>query len=108
MTDDDDNPDTDNDNPDPWENKSAPPEWGLADVVAIDTEVGIYACVDENDATGGQTLVWHWCTKLNRYMAAGTSAHQLVSRDPLHIEPSLLWNCCGQHGWIREGRWVQA
>lgn len=32
---------------------------------------------------------------------------QLVSRDPLHIEPSVLCgpHGCGHHGFIRAGRW---
>lgn len=31
----------------------------------------------------------------------------LVSDEPLHIEPSVLCSC-GDHGWIRDGRWVPA
>lgn len=37
---------------------------------------------------------------------------QVVSLVPLHIEPSV--HCtpdkggCGSHGWIRDGRWVEA
>lgn len=31
----------------------------------------------------------------------------LHSREPLHIEPSILC-ACGDHGWIRNGRWVPA
>jgi hypothetical protein len=30
---------------------------------------------------------------------------QLVSRDPLHIEPSVLCRSCGHHGFVRDGRW---
>lgn len=33
---------------------------------------------------------------------------QLISLDPLHIEPSLLHrrpDGCGHHGFIRDGRW---
>ncbi|MCA1571927.1 MAG: hypothetical protein LC798_16775 [Chloroflexi bacterium] len=37
---------------------------------------------------------------------------QVVSLDPLHLEPSILCTPekggCGNHGWIRDGRWVQA
>lgn len=47
----------------------------------------------------------------------GPVARQLVplsglwtveSWEPLTINPSLLCGGCGDHGWIREGRWVQA
>lgn len=31
---------------------------------------------------------------------------QLISLDPLHIEPSVLCNGCGHHGFVRDGRWV--
>lgn len=32
----------------------------------------------------------------------------VLSEAPIHIEPSLLCNACGHHGFIRDGRWVQA
>lgn len=32
----------------------------------------------------------------------------IVSRDPLHIEPSILCGACGFHGFIRSGRWEPA
>jgi hypothetical protein len=28
--------------------------------------------------------------------------------DPLTISPSVLDPACGDHGWIRDGRWVKA
>lgn len=62
---------------------------------------------------------WHWCKALEDvpedrrahdgcWVAAGTGAHTLVSREPLHLEPSLLWNCCGLHGFVRDGKWIPA
>ena len=61
---------------------------------------------------------WHWCsaraglpedrTVHGPWVAAGTSAHTLVSREPLHMEPSLLWACCGMHGFVRGGEWTSA
>jgi hypothetical protein len=63
-------------------------------------------------------MVWHWCaaradvpeerTVHGGWVAAGTGAHTLVSREPLHLEPSLLWSCCGLHGWVRGGVWSSA
>ena len=32
---------------------------------------------------------------------------QVVSWEPLHVEPSLLCTC-GNHGFIRGGRWIPA
>jgi hypothetical protein len=63
-------------------------------------------------------IFWHWCAALadvppertvsGGWVAANTEGHTLVSRDPLHLEPSLLWTCCGLHGWVRDGRWEPA
>lgn len=33
---------------------------------------------------------------------------QVASEDPLTLSPSLLCRVCGDHGFIREGRWVKA
>jgi hypothetical protein len=51
---------------------------------------------------------WHWCTRRNRWVGAATADHQQVSRNPLHLEPSLRWPCCGLHGFVREGVWCPA
>lgn len=63
-------------------------------------------------------MFWHWCptyaalpeekTVTGGWIGAGTSAHTLVSREPLHLEPSLLWRCCGLHGFVRDGVWIPA
>lgn len=34
--------------------------------------------------------------------------HEVITRDPLHIEASILCPDCNTHGWIRNGRWVDA
>lgn len=51
---------------------------------------------------------WHWCSTYNRWRGAGTNGHDLVEREPLHLEPSLLWPCCNVHGWVRDGKWTDA
>lgn len=63
-------------------------------------------------------IFWHWCAALadvpaertvtGPWVGASTSAHTLVSREPLHLEPSLQWNCCGLHGFVRGGKWIPA
>lgn len=40
-------------------------------------------------------------------ISSGTH-HRLVSREPLHLEPSLLCPLCGWHGFIHDGKWVPA
>jgi hypothetical protein len=63
-------------------------------------------------------LVWHWCTQEHwrdrelfsgpRWAASGVGLHTLVALDPIHLEPSLYWpDCCGKHGFLREGRWQE-
>jgi hypothetical protein len=32
----------------------------------------------------------------------------LMQRDPLTIAPSLACRACGDHGFIRDGKWVRA
>ncbi|MER7930468.1 hypothetical protein ABTY96_46420 [Streptomyces sp. NPDC096057] len=62
---------------------------------------------------------WHWCKSLEGvpddlkvhdgcWVPASAGAHTLVSREPLHLEPSLLWPCCGLHGFVRGGVWIPA
>lgn len=67
-----------------------------------------------------QLAIWHWCTRAKwladpsrdplhcqpQWMVSGVAQHELVSLDPLHLEPSLYWpDCCGMHGFLRAGRW---
>jgi hypothetical protein len=92
-----------------WRDRAKPPGPShLGQPFAIDNEVGIWAVSDPDDEVGGQHLIWHWCTELNEWRLGGTGKHTLVNRDPLHMEPSLLWPCCGRHGFIRDGQWVSA
>jgi hypothetical protein len=62
-------------------------------------------------------LTWHWCTRRpcdpddvegGRWACVNVAGHDLISIEPLHLEPSLLWECCGKHGWVRAGAWVDA
>lgn len=41
-------------------------------------------------------------------LASGTH-HQLIAKEPLHIEASVACpGGCGDHGWIRDGKWIDA
>lgn len=53
---------------------------------------------------------WHWCPAIEggRWVCAAAPEHTLVSTDPIHMEPSLLWPCCGTHGWVHGGQWIPA
>jgi hypothetical protein len=97
--------------------RSRPPtEWpGLetSDLTKLTDDI-YYGWLDHET----NPMFWHWCptyagmpeeqTVSGGWIGAGTSAHTLVSREPLHLEPSLLWNCCGTHGFVRDGEWIPA
>ncbi len=65
---------------------------------------------------------WHkkadgtWCSgwvafrgsKWERGFTQGITAWDVLQRDPLTLSPSLLCRTCGDHGFIREGKWVKA
>ncbi|MFF3891405.1 hypothetical protein [Streptomyces sp. NPDC001914] len=92
-----------------------PKDWpGLESVDLVELTPGIfYGWLDETNP-----IFWHRCAALadvpeertvhGPWRAAGTGAHTLVTREPLHLEPSLLWKCCGTHGFVRDGKWIPA
>lgn len=75
----------------------------------------------ETEPTGG--ILWHrvepketsatpgWCAGGFSWKQSPTYAPhavwQLVRLNPLHIEPSIRCGC-GMHGFIRDGKWVEA
>lgn len=84
-----------------------------------------YGWPEEDPRDPAELIVWHFCDHhlwaatdermIELYGArafwvpATVGAHTLVSREPLHLEPSVYWpGCCGLHGFIRDGRWVDA
>ena len=61
----------------------------------------------------GIMMIAHVCVNKGntqpRWMWQSASRHQLISLDPLHLEPSIGWmECCGRHGFIRNGEWEPA
>lgn len=54
-------------------------------------------------------LVWHLCTYEGGWVATGSRLHTVTDADDfskVSFHPSLFWSdCCGLHGWIKEGRW---
>lgn len=42
----------------------------------------------------------------HRHAWGSTSAHTLVSEEPLTLDPSIGWQeCCGRHGYVKGGVW---
>jgi hypothetical protein len=63
----------------------------------------VYYAIDPSD---GVAIVWHWCPSEQRWSAAGTRDHTMVSREPLTLSPSLQLDCCDFHGFLRDGQWT--
>jgi|SRR5579859_5587373 len=61
-------------------------------------------------ATGHQCAAGiYFDTPEVRKVTGGSGAHwQVESWDPLTLSPSLLCLTCGDHGFIKAGRWVPA
>jgi hypothetical protein len=94
--------------------RSSPPsEWAGATDAGHDI---YWSRITDEDASifqpdhHGSVIVWHWCTSgaSGRWAASGTRLHTVVSLDPVQLEPSLLFSCCGVHGFLRGGKWVDA
>jgi hypothetical protein len=45
---------------------------------------------------------------INPAINTDAACWQVVSWEPLTLSPSLLCRVCGDHGFIREGKWVKA
>jgi len=76
--------------------------------------------VGECPKDSAHLLVWHDCAKVfgegtetpgERFgwRAAGVGMHTVTQVEPLTLVASLYWpDCCGLHGWITDGRWINA
>lgn len=84
-----------------------------------------WTCGKEQDPNHDHIIdclwVWHYCDlKLSPieehwtdiyvgWKPTGVVLHDLISTNPLHVEASVYWpRCCGMHGWIRDGKWIDA
>lgn len=64
-----------------------------------------FAFLEDGDAIWGHPE----CRSYHLVDLTSGEKHQLISRDPLHIEASLLCPLgTGAHGFIRNGKWVPA
>lgn len=83
-----------------------------------------HTCVIEHKTTAGRLCVsaLHLDTPDVQRAEAATRAHcesrghtyydyprwEVVAWEPLTLAPSILCRACGDHGWIRAGRWERA
>lgn len=90
------------------------PQWAhLAHLIRQDPRVGIN--VSHAHRETGEPCVGYCAldTELARLAGLAGGAHadgtwQVEKWDPFTISPSLLCRACGDHGFIREGRWAPA
>lgn len=89
-------------------NRQDLPIWateGDEEVIWLD---GDHALIWYNKGKGA--FYWHrksdgnWCVGSFRI---GKQWWQMEQEDPLTLLPSLLCYACGDHGWIRDGKWVK-
>lgn len=66
-------------------------------------------CVAVQVSVMASTLVHAFASPSRIYtLPVGVGRHDLIADEPLHLEPSLLWPCCGKHGFVRGGVWTEA
>lgn len=107
---------------DAWTDPERPPSWGEN---LTDHGGNVWSMWMRTDGNlNERPHIWHWCdrhvliAKIRtegrepadgiepRWMLAGTEAHDMPSRDPLTLSPSLLVDdCCGLHGFLTGGVW---
>lgn len=104
-----------------WFDHDRPP---MVDAIRLGPD--LYAVwFKQNGQDESHPHLWHWCTKVNwiakrkaeggpdpsdpkvdqpQWMLAGSAGHQLVSKEPLSLSPSVYWpDCCGMHGFVTGG-----
>ena len=99
------------------------PEWVIQPVRWLDENHAVEFTTASGDTEPYGCILWHrvpvkemsatpgWCAGGVNWKAirewTPRTLWELVSLDPLHVEPSIRCGC-GEHGWIRNGKWVQA
>jgi hypothetical protein len=65
-----------------------------------------HAATTETGLCGGGSILFD--SQAARELWAGHPVWQVQNWEPLTMTPSLLCRACGDHGFIREGKWVRA
>lgn len=78
-----------------------------ADETPDDPEAKLIGLIESHKAPDG-SWCGGWVGFTNVEGADEQAKHQLESIEPLTVSPSLLCRRCGNHGFIRESRWVPA
>jgi hypothetical protein len=57
--------------------------------------------------------IWHWCDHSidgqsePEWRANRLKRHTIITVSPLTLSPSVWFDdCCGLHGWVRDGVWI--
>lgn len=79
-----------------------------------------WVCHEEHEHEITCLWIWHDCAMIlgegtvapgeaYGWRPTGVRTHTWVSAEPVHIEPSVYWpECCGLHGFVRDGEWISA
>lgn len=78
---------------------------GIADIEKVGIVIN-HPVPDGKDCQG--VAVIHFDTPEVRTVFPASHCWQVLSWEPLTVSPSILCMACGDHGWIKEGRWVPA
>lgn len=88
------------------------PSWMKPDVW-LDDNHAVEFTTRQGDTEPSGALLPHrkpdgdWCVGGFDWRGPGPN-WTLVSMDPLHVEPSIHCLSCGEHGFIRDGKWIPA
>lgn len=75
---------------------------GIPDVEKWGLEI-VHTSPAGNPCAGFVTMT----SEVQRQVAPRATTWDVQSWDPLTLSPSVLCSC-GDHGWIRDGRWIRA
>ncbi len=95
------------------------PDWAGNEVIWLDDDNAFTWTYTKGESEPSGGLHWHrkqkvpgelsatpgWCVGGITFRGNGWT---LESKEPLTISASLLCRSCSHHGFIREGKWVQA
>lgn len=90
---------------------TAYPKPALAEMIEQFTPIDLGSDHRAGWKEDGNLWWWHACTVgsgIGSIDCTTGQFHSLISREPMHIEASVLCATCGDHGWIRDGKWVTA
>lgn len=88
------------------------PEWFKKDVELDENHILQWTYIEGEKEPAGCLFAHHkpgggWCIGGFQWKPRQPGPlWELHSLEPLHVEPSILCHTCGEHGFIRDGKWI--